>query len=257
MKLNFSICEAKPYKYLLMLPILIILLHIPFSENAFINGWYYYGLLLLFGLALGRKDIIRYCKPVKRSWSQTAKAAFYLLLTKGVLGSVVLLAMSLAGNSDPQGVLYEYHSVDIFLQQITIVPFVAISEEFFKVLIFLGLYWTFRRLSPVSRASLAVLGASFIFGAIHSFEYAAAAVLPIALGAIPTYYFFIKYKSLFPLIITHFLWDAFFLAGQIEGFGKAFITFLQITSILSIVVIVVHRLFWVNRAGGPGETSVS
>ncbi len=87
--------------------------------------------------------------------------------------------------------------------------------------------WMGGRTGERPKLVMPVLLASLCFGFVHSFEYSLAAMVPIAVAAIPTYYILLRYGSIIPLIITHFCWDAFFLAGQIEGFGPLFVAALQ------------------------------
>jgi hypothetical protein len=110
-------------------------------------------------------------------------------------------------------------------------PFVAVGEEFLKLLIFISFYLLLSQFSGLTRVFLAIFLASFIFGHMHIFGYILTAGVPIMIGAIPTFYFILYYRSILPLILEHFFFDFYSFSLRTE-----FQVLFQIGSVCLILI---------------------
>jgi len=204
-KLEFKY-ENKAYLYLILLPIFVLFVWV---FNLFGNEIITYLMLILTCLLLGKKDINKYFSLIDNSLLQTLSLGLILyFLEISITGLGLGMMDYVFGVNDPQGTsgihfetTFEYSKAIIHL------PFIAIGEEFVKVLIFLGILSTTSSLSLWRRVVIAVAVSSLIFGFFHAFSWKLTSIFPIALSAIPGYLFLIYFRSIIPLIFSHFIFD--------------------------------------------------
>ena len=207
--------KTKSLIYLLQIPVVVILLNTKiFTESKFdfLNLF-----LILFGLIIGWQNINPYLIRVENSWSKTFKKGFFLYLYEMLFAGIVIL---ITGNSNPMGIANTTISISTYLHtQLLLPPIVAFSEEFFKFLIFLA-FISLIKLPKNIPIIISIILSSFIFGYMHVFHHTLTAGLPLAFSAIPSFIFLIKYKSIIPLIIAHFVLDTLAFISHIEIIGK-------------------------------------
>lgn len=206
--------KFKSFIYLLI-PIISFLFIIGKTNTIFgirITSIYLKAFIILVGFSFGLKDLYPYFRKIK-SWKETFKVSISLLLYSYFF---IFIFIPLYGE-DPQGLANVTYSTHQYLLHITELPFTAIGEEILKVLMFLALlsiiktHWN-------SRLILSVLISSFIFGMLH-INYKVTAVFPIAMSSIPYFIYLLKYRSIYPLIIAHFIFDFLSLSARHESMG--------------------------------------
>ncbi|MFW5962044.1 MAG: type II CAAX prenyl endopeptidase Rce1 family protein [bacterium] len=216
----------KSILFITLMPISYFLVSYNFSTNGYLNQIISYALLILICLIFGQKEIKDYINKIE-SWKKTISISFLLLIVMGIFAAVGVVFI---GNvRDPQGIMDVQITIVELLQVLSILPGVAIGEELLKVLIFLGFISIFK-LKWRARVFLAVIISSFFFGYLHVVHYPFTAMIPIAVGSIPSFLFLLYYKSIIPLILAHFLWDT--------------LSFMmRINSYLTIIVLIVYSIF--------------
>jgi hypothetical protein len=216
--------------YLLQIPILLYLMTHHIFENKVLQLFHLQFFVFFFGLIFGLKDLKPYFKTIN-SWGNTFKITLYLLFSELVL---IAVYASFFGE-DPQGIATVAVPLKLYALEIVRLPFIAFGEEFFKVLVFLALLSLIK--SPWKiRLSLAILGASFFFGFAHVFGYKMTAGLPIMIMAIPSFIFLMYFRSIYPLIFSHFIWDGLNLSFRLETYGTLFEGLLKLIIMLVVII---------------------
>lgn len=209
MYLNFfgkvhSDLNPVPYRkavlYSLLIPALII------SLNEKIYHPFY---LTVICLLIGYKDNRPFVDIKQYKLMELLRMTGITFVVSALFSLAGLKLMSLWGVDDPQGLKHVVYSNEQYVDSIVRLPFTAIGEEFFKLLIFLAFFSLVSVGSKYFKIFVAALLASFMFGHMHVFNYELTAGVPIMLGAIPTFYLMLYYRSILPLIIEHFLFDLY------------------------------------------------
>ncbi|AHA07731.1 hypothetical protein TU60_23110 [Bacillus toyonensis] len=207
----------KSFLYFLLIPSLIITLN---------TGIYTPILLTLVCLLIGYKDIHVFLDFKRYKPKKILKLSISLLIINFLFSLLVLEMLNLFNINDPQGIRGMVYTNKEYLDKLLQLPFIAVGEEFYKLLIFISFFILLSQFSGHTRIFIAIVLASFMFGYMHVFSYKLTAGLPLMIGAIPTFYFMLYYRSILPLIIEHFLFDflSFSLHTQYQDF---LLTFLQ------------------------------
>jgi hypothetical protein len=143
--------------------------------------------------------------------------------------------MALFGVTDPQGLENVIFTYKQYIESLIRLPFTAIGEEFFKLLIFLSFFGLLPSVSRHIRIFMAVLLAAFVFGHLHIFGYELTAGVPIMFGAIAGFYLALYYRSIIPLIIEHFIADLFAYTAHTQ-IGELFEMFLVLAFLVTWLV---------------------
>lgn len=197
-----------------------------------------YSILIAASLTLGFIDLSKYFIRVNGSTKQTLKVGCYLFIFEYGFTLVGLwICAHIFGIIGPQGIATRKDTTSIFLQEVSLLPWITVGEEFFKILVFLGALACLTTTSPKLRIALAILISTLAFGYAHAFNYKLAVGFPIALSAIPSYIFLLKYKSIYPLIISHLIFDLSSFTMHWENNGELIIGLVP----FSILVIFTYR----------------
>lgn len=234
--------RGKSVLFILQIFLLIYLIQNDITTNRAFNNLTFYMFLILFGLTLGFKELNPLIKPVENSWKKTIIKSLYLFGFQALftVGTIIFLDIP-----DPQGIQNSVYSIKEFIINLLHLPLVAIGEEFFKILMFLSII-SFFRTKPFTSILLAIFLSSFIFGYMHVFGYKITAGLPIAIGTIPSFIFLIKYRSIYPLIIAHFITDFGYLIFHVEIYGKMIRQTFQFISALLVIITFIYSLISVK-----------
>ncbi|WP_088230739.1 CPBP family glutamic-type intramembrane protease [Bacillus cereus] len=190
----------KSILYFLLIPSLIVTLN---------TGTYTPILLTLVCLLIGYKDIRIFLDIKRYKLRKLLKISLILLIINLLFSLLALKMLSLFNISDPQGIRGVIYTDKEYIDKLLHLPFIAVGEEFYKLLIFISFFILLSQFSGRTRIFIAIILASFMFGYMHVFSYKLTAGLPLMIGAIPTFYFMLYYRSILPLIIEHFLFDFF------------------------------------------------
>ncbi|WP_141527879.1 CPBP family intramembrane glutamic endopeptidase [Priestia megaterium] len=193
--------------FLGMFPLTIIIIK---ESQRFVSTQYAYNLLVQFTilfvtLILINKDLFLYLEIPENSITKTLTLSISICFSALMLKGIGLL---IVGTKNPQGLAGTTLGKQEYLDSLTILPIIGIGEELLKLVIFLGLFSLIPG-NKLVRFYGALLLVSFFFGFLHSFGYPITAVIPIFLGAIPTIFVTIYYKSVIPAILEHIFWDGF------------------------------------------------
>ncbi|MFD4706089.1 type II CAAX prenyl endopeptidase Rce1 family protein [Gottfriedia sp. NPDC058432] len=160
-------------------------------------------------LIIGYRDIGTFFNVKKYKFHKLMKISIILFMISAVFSVISVKIMSYFNISDPQGISELILTDKVYFKMLTTLPFVAVGEEFLKLLVFISFFLLLVQFSNNTRIFIAIILASFIFGHLHIFNYKLTAGIPLMIGAIPSFYFMLYYKSILPLIIEHFLFDFF------------------------------------------------
>ncbi|MFQ6583335.1 CPBP family intramembrane glutamic endopeptidase [Priestia megaterium] len=207
--------------FLGMFPLTIISIQ---ELYRFVSTQYAYDILLQFiilfsSFILVNKELFPYLKPPDNSVIKTLAISSSIFVSSLVLK---LIGSFFVGTADPQGLAGTTLSKQEYFEHLMILPVIGIGEELLKLTIFLGLF----SLLPGNKLVKffgALLLVSFSFGFLHSFGYPITAVIPIFLGAIPTIFATIYYRSIIPAILEHIFWDGFTFTFQYNNNFMVFI----------------------------------
>lgn len=208
--------------YSLLIPGIIISL----NENV-----YHPVFLTIACLLIGHKDIKPFVNLKQYKLLDLLKISGVTILFSLLFSVVGLKIMALFGVNDPQGLKGVIISNQEYINSLMKLPFIAVGEEFFKLLMFLTLFSLISFGSRTARILIATLIAAFIFGHLHIFGYEITAGVPLMFGAIPTFYLMLYYRSILPLIIEHFFTDFYSFTGH-TVFGDLFV---QISTIVFVI----------------------
>ncbi|MBC9786277.1 CPBP family intramembrane metalloprotease [Heliobacterium chlorum] len=233
--------KRKALLFLYLIPLLYFAASSTFSYIPFINGLVFCLTPVIFALIFAKSTLRPYF-IVRESWKNMFQIALAILITSNVLAGLSLLVLfilsltlSLLGfDSDAVSLtpfIVKRTPLEVFIQyNLLLLPFIAIGEELMKVIIFLGI----ASLLPLPnnyRTPVAVVLAALIFGLFHAIHYSLAYTIPVFVGAIPYFVFFLLFRSIIPLIIAHFIHDGIGFLFHLETVGfplmlLALITFL-------------------------------
>jgi hypothetical protein len=218
--------KLKSFIYLLQIPILALLLKCNNEKNIILHNSILWAFLILFGLTIGWQNISPYLNKYNKSLTSTLYLGLELCLYEILLAGITIFLM---GTPDPQGIKDIGFSLQhFFTHEMLQTILIAVSEELFKVLIFIG-FLSFFRNKNLLTIYTAILIASFVFGGMHGFNYKLTSMLPIAISAIPSFIYLMKYNSIYPLIFCHFIFDIAFSISHIQPYGRVV---LQLTLML-------------------------
>ncbi len=199
---------------------------ISINEGVYHSIW-----LTLVCILIGYKDIKPFVNLKQYKLMELLKISGVTIIVSLLFSVIGLKIMSLFGVTDPQGIKNLVYSNEEYINKLEILPFIAIGEEFLKLLMFLALFNLITFGPRSSRILIATLMAAFIFGHLHIFSYELTAGIRIMIGAIPTFYLMLYYRSILPLIIEHFFMDFYSFTGH-TVFGDLFV---QIVSIVLMI----------------------
>lgn len=224
----------------LLIPVILAL--VVFPNTIFqikIDMLYIKFFICLLGVTFAYKDLSPYIKNVT-NFKTTLVVSFKLIL---VLSLFTLITLPFTG-SDPQDVQRYALSDTMFFQLILELPFTAIGEEIFKALMlfaFIRLFKPFKNMNVV----LAIILSSIVFGLLHinyNFQNSLEIILAIGITCVPTYIFLLYYKSIYPLILIHFVQD--FVAFSSTSLNYSFIAvYYQLFIIIMCMVMVITGKF--------------
>ncbi|KAA0795305.1 hypothetical protein EXW45_23775 [Bacillus wiedmannii] len=192
--------HQKAILYFLLIPSLIITLN---------TGIYSPILLTLVCLLIGYKDIHVFVDIKRYKLKNLLRISIVLLILNLLFSLLALEMLRLFNIHDPQGIRSVVYTNKEYIDNLLHLPFIAVGEEFYKLLIFISFFILLSQFPGHTRIFIAIVLASFMFGYMHVFNYKLTAGLPLMIGAIPTFYFMLYYRSILPLIIEHFLFDFF------------------------------------------------
>lgn len=196
-------------------------------------------LISLFGVTYAYKDLSPYIKNVN-NFKTTIKISIKLFIAYILF---LALAILIVGH-DPQNIQNLNLSNSKYFRYILELPFTAIGEEVLKALMLLALIRLFKPLKNIKFIA-AILISSAVFGLLHvNYNYATAMQIIFAIGftTIPDFIFFLYYKSIYPLIIIHFITDFVTFSKVSENFQIFFILF-QVISMLLIIIWMLKSMF--------------
>lgn len=223
----------KSYFYLLLIPIVPILILVLSKSHFsdFEKNLILYSFLIGFGLTFGSDDLRPYYRKVD-SWLKT----FIIAITVYIFQIVIYLFLTPFVGNDPQGFAEQTLTLYQFFKLLSWLPFVSLGEEFFKILVFLGLL-SLLRLQWFWRLTLSTVIISFTFGYIHIISYQLNVGLPLALSAIPYFLIFVRYSSIYPLVIAHFFHNLISYIKLFEFGDKIIYLIIAFTSLIILVSI--------------------
>lgn len=203
------------------------------SWNIFIN----IGVLII-----GWNDIWTYFTRIKGNSKLTLVIGIRTLAYQTGVAIFFLLILSFININDPQGIKdITYNMKDFFYLFFVDIILTAIGEEFWKLLMILITFKILSKLkiSPQFKFILGVSIPSIIFGLAHNINYLNTAWIPIAAMTIPSFIMFLKYRSIVPLIIAHFIFDFISLIGKVENVGST------IVNVFMVLLIVIY--IWMEK----------
>ncbi|WP_066301040.1 type II CAAX prenyl endopeptidase Rce1 family protein [Bacillus sp. FJAT-29937] len=223
---SHPILDSIPFRRAVLYSLLIPGMLISINEGAYHAIW-----LTLVCLLIGYKDIKPFVNFKQYKLLELLKISGITIVVSLLFSIAGLKIMSLFGVMDPQGLKDLVLTNEEYLNKLEILPFIAVGEEFFKLLMFLALFSLITVGTKNTRILIATLIAAFIFGHLHVFSYEFTAGIPIMFGVIPTFYLMLYYRSIIPLIIEHFFADFYSFTGH-TVFGDLFV---QIVSIVFMI----------------------
>lgn len=201
------------------------------SWNIFIN----IGILIV-----GWNDIWRYSGRVDRNFKLTFIIGVRTLAYQSLVAIIFLLILSFININDPQGIKDLTYSFKEFFYLFSLdLILTAVGEEFWKLLMILTiskLIYNFK--IPIHfKVIIIITIPSIVFGLAHNINYQNTAWIPIAAMTIPSFIIFLKYKSILPLVIAHFIFDFISMVSKIDNMGSIII------NILGVILIAVYLFF--------------
>lgn len=218
--------DSVPFRKVVLYSLLIPGMLISINEGVYHSIW-----LTLVCLLIGYKDIKPFVNLKQYKLMELLKISGITIIASLLFSVLGLKIMSLFGVTDPQGLKDLVLTNEEYINKLEILPFIAVGEEFFKLLMFLALFSLITFGSKNIRILIATLIAAFIFGHLHVFSYEITAGIPIMIGAIPTFYLMLYYRSILPMIVEHFFMDFYSFTGH-TVFGNLFV---QIVSIVFMI----------------------
>lgn len=192
--------------------------------------------IALFGVTYAYKDLNPYIKNVS-NLKTTIKVSVKLFIAYGLF---VGIAIIIIGN-DPQNLKsITLSNTDYYLHLLEL-PFTAIGEEVLKSLMLLAFIRLFKPLKNIN-IILAIFTSAAIFGLLHiNYDYSNALgiVFSIGFSSIPVYLFLLYYKSIYPVIIVHFIVDFFALSNISANFSILTLLFQLIC--ITVILIFLSR----------------
>lgn len=226
----------------LLIPLFLILNMFKITKlfSLHINMLYIKIFIAFFGFTYGFKHLNPYLSTVVNI-KTTIKTSVKLI----ILYTVILLLLIPLTGKDPQQLQNLNLSNKEYYLSLIELPFTAISEEVFKSLMLLALI----RLLPMKKYKVivAILISSLIFGLLHinyAYQNSINILLPIGLSAIPTFIFFLYYKSIYPSMIVHFVTDFIVITKFTANFSFIF-TFFFYTLCAATVVIFISSIIFI------------
>lgn len=186
-------------------------------------------------LIIGWHDIWRYIGRVDKSIKLTFILGIRTLAYQTILAMISLILLSFININDPQGIKDFTYSLRDFIYLFSFdIILTAIGEEFWKLLMILVSLRLLCNLKMHSlfKVALGVLIPSIVFGLAHNINYSNTAWIPIAVMTIPSFIMFLKYKSILPLIIAHFIFDFISIVGKVDNFGNTVVGIMGVLLIL-------------------------
>jgi hypothetical protein len=215
---------------LLLIP--IVLINEQIVSSLYLNIVIMYTSIIVLGFIIGGQQLLNYFKKVDHSWGKTLKLAIFMYIANMLL---TLLGILFVG-SNPQGIAGKEDNILQFVKNISLLPFIGLGEEMFRLLAFLG-FFSLLLGNLYIRFIIASLLTSAIFGLMHTFDYPFTAFLPLFLGAIPVIVLTIYYKSIVPAIIQHMILDGLSFLAHLEQIGES----------LAGLIIILAVIIWFFR----------
>jgi hypothetical protein len=209
--------DSMPFWRVVIYSLLIPGMLISINEGVYNAIW-----LTLVCLLIGYKDIKPFVNFKQYQFMELLIISGITIVVSLLFSVIGLKVMSLFGVTDPQGLKDLVYTNEEYIKKLEILPFIAVGEEFFKLLMFLALFSLISLGSKTIRILIATLIAAFVFGHLHIFSYELTAGIPLMIGAIPTFYLMLYYRSILPLIIEHFFADFYSFTGH-TVFGDFFV----------------------------------
>lgn len=197
------------------------------SWNLFIN---------IFVLIIGWNDIWKYLRSVD-SYKFTFILGIRTVAYQTIVAMIFLILLSFVNINDPQGIKDFTYSLREFLYLFSFdIILTAIGEEFWKLLMILTVLRLVAniRIPIFLKLTIGLLIPSIIFGLAHNINYLNTAWIPIAAMTIPSFVMFLKYKSILPLIIAHFIFDFISIVGKVENFGNT------VVGVIGVFLIIIY-----------------
>ena len=236
---------CKPSKFdcfiYLLIPLYLILFLFkklpPFIPH--IDMLYIKFLISLFGVTYTYKNLSPYIRNIT-NFKTTVTVSAKLFVVTSICTYLALLVVG----RDPQNIGNLSLTNTQYYLLLLDLPFTAIGEEVFKVLMLLAFLRLFAPLKN-NKFIVSLLLSSFIFGLLHiNYNYASSLKIIFAIGvtAIPSFLFFLYYKSIYPSIIVHFFLD--FMAFSNVSTNYSFIVlFFQLALCTAISLLLLRQFF--------------
>lgn len=218
----------------LLIPLFLILtlFKVPIYFLPSIDMLYIKFFIALFGATYAYKDLNPYIKNVS-NLKTTIKVSVKLFIAYGLF---VAIAIIIVGD-DPQNLKSITLSNTAYYLHLLELPFTAIGEEVLKSLMLLAFIRLFKPLKNIN-IIFAILTSAAIFGVLHiNYDYSNALriVLLIGFSSIPVYLFLLYYKSIYPVIIVHFIVDFFALSKISTNFSILTLLFQLICMAVTLI----------------------
>ena len=172
-------------------------------ESRFTDGTLHLLVLVIAGVTIGRTTLTSYWKLPGGSWVTALKQAGVILgvhLVGGYLGLLVV-------GSDPQRLTATEITGADYVLYVLALPWVAVGEEILKALVGLAFVSLLSPLRWRLRLFIGSIISAVIFGYLHVVDYPLAAGLPISLSTLADLVILIYTRSLWPLMLAHFIQD--------------------------------------------------
>jgi|GEM_PF-6498386 len=226
--------KEKVLAYLLMLVAVVIGVKIKVPgrfEHIYEIALYLF--IICFAYTVGKNDIKDRMNFIEGSQKQTFKIGLYLYLSFLLISALYRFTTNQA---DPEGLVdikYTIASYAGFYSYLAIL--VAFGEEFFKYFIFVALNAIFSD-KINKRYILPAIITSLIFGFMHVINHKITSGFYIAIPTLVDYVVLVEYKSLIPLIISHFLTDEIAFMGHTKGLE-------QVAAVVFLIVLGISMKF--------------
>lgn len=248
-KLNHLLKSLEPISYpslinsfiYLIIPLLVLLiLNKKIDFLPYIPSLYIKILISLFGATYAYKDLSPYIRNVV-NFKTTLKVSAKLMVLYGIF---IFIALFFTGD-DPQNIKNLNLSNKEYFLHILELPFTAIGEEVMKALMLFALLKVFKPFNNFN-IPIAILISSAIFGLLHinyNYDNAIKIIFAIGFTSIPDSLYFLKYKSIYPLIIVHFIADFLALSNISQNFSLI-VTLAQLSMLLAIIFFIPISFFF-------------
>ena len=229
------ISQGKAFMYLFLIPISLLI--IKDVDTSTVNYIVFYIILTLIPLLLGWGYLNKHLFLIENSLIKTLNISTKLLVIQWI---IIIFYTTLTEDFHLRSLITYTYSLKEFIY---IVPLKALissfTEEILKIFVFSSIL-SFINITPFNkRVKLSMIISSLIFGLLYMVKYKIVTLIPISLVTIPTYVVFIKYSTIIPLIINHFILFILFHSSYIKlsSVSSSNLIYLFISLLSSIYII--------------------